>query len=178
MEVSQGRRSRYSLRVGCSAVAIWSLRITAFLVMSSPSVDLDEPVAPISTEFSCLDIAESTKKAIEAMGIEEMTPVQSAVIPAALMGKDILCTAPEGAITHIDAHTRTHARFCRDSGLGHGETLAFLVPAVELLIRSQFDALSGTGVIVIAPTRIAAIDLFEVASKLMEDLPTKTVQLV
>lgn len=42
---------------------------------------------------------------------------------------------------------------------GAGKTLAFLVPAVELLYHIHFTPRNGTGVIVICPTRELAIQV-------------------
>ena len=43
---------------------------------------------------------------------------------------------------------------------GAGKTLAFLVPAIELLCSSHFLPRNGTGVIVICPTRELAIQVY------------------
>lgn len=40
---------------------------------------------------------------------------------------------------------------------GSGKTLAFLIPAVELLVKLEWKARNGTGVIVISPTRFILI---------------------
>ena len=42
---------------------------------------------------------------------------------------------------------------------GSGKTLAFLVPAVELLHKLNFAPRNGTGVIVVCPTRELAIQV-------------------
>ncbi len=53
--------------------------------------------------------------------------------------------------------------FCYDSG----KTLAFLVPAIELLYKLKFMPRNGTGVIIIAPVRELAIQIFGVAKELL-----------
>lgn len=63
--------------------------------------------------------------------------IQAKAIPPLLMGKDVLGAARTGA----------------------GKTLAFLVPAVELLYNVQFTPRNGTGVVVICPTRELAIQV-------------------
>lgn len=42
---------------------------------------------------------------------------------------------------------------------GSGKTLAFLVPAIELLYKLNFAPRNGTGVIIICPTRELAIQV-------------------
>lgn len=51
---------------------------------------------------------------------------------------------------------------------GAGKTLAFLVPAVELLYNAQFTPLKGTGAVVICPTRELAIQTHAVAKELLK----------
>lgn len=51
---------------------------------------------------------------------------------------------------------------------GAGKTLAFLVPAVELLYNVQFTPRNGTGVVVICPTRELAIQTHAVAKELLK----------
>lgn len=63
--------------------------------------------------------------------------IQAKAIPPLLMGKDVLGAARTGA----------------------GKTLAFLIPAVELLYNVQFTPRNGTGVVVICPTRELAIQV-------------------
>jgi len=40
---------------------------------------------------------------------------------------------------------------------GSGKTLAFLIPAVELLYKTKFSHINGTGVLIITPTRELAV---------------------
>ncbi len=101
-------------------------------------------------------------KGIEEMGFKTMTPVQEKSIPPLLAGKDVLGAARTGS----------------------GKTLAFLIPAVELLHRMKFKhrngriifhsllwtltlTCSGTGIIIISPTRELALQIFGVARDLM-----------
>ena len=92
-----------------------------------------------------------------------MTSVQQKSIPVLLAGKDVLGAARTGS----------------------GKTLAFLIPAVELLHRLKFkpmngssllssylglilnNCLTGTGIIIITPTRELALQIFGVAKDLM-----------
>lgn len=63
--------------------------------------------------------------------------IQARAIPPLMMGKDVLGAARTGS----------------------GKTIAFLIPAVELLYHVRFTPRNGTGVIVICPTRELAIQV-------------------
>jgi ATP-dependent RNA helicase DDX18/HAS1 len=94
------------------------------------------------------------------MGFETMTEVQARTIPPLLAGKDVLGAARTGS----------------------GKTMAFLVPSVEMLSTLRFKpvngalrppqtrlvfemllkvlTITGTGVIIISPTRELALQIF------------------
>ncbi|CAL0327591.1 unnamed protein product [Lupinus luteus] len=95
--------------------------------------------------FESLGLSEPTYKAVMDMGFHHMTQIQARSIPPLLIGKDVLGAARTGA----------------------GKTLAFLIPAVELLHGIQFTPRSGTGVVVICPTRELAIQTHAVAKELL-----------
>lgn len=102
---------------------------------------MDAEPASSSSErvpFDTLELSDETVRAIEAMGLKTMTPIQvcffsvSAVsfsshsgqaqsIPILLTGKDVLGAARTGS----------------------GKTLAFVIPAVELLHRLKFKPMNG-----------------------------------
>ncbi|KAE9587485.1 putative RNA helicase [Lupinus albus] len=96
--------------------------------------------------FESLGLSEPTYTAIMDMGFHHMTQIQARSIPPLLIGKDVLGAARTGA----------------------GKTLAFLIPAVELLYNIQFTPRSGTGVVVICPTRELAIQTHAVAKELLK----------
>lgn len=77
--------------------------------------------------------------------LQRNTTQQAKAIPPLLAGHDLLAQAKTGS----------------------GKTLAFLVPAIELLYRAEFKPRNGTGVIVLAPTRELAIQIYSVAQELM-----------
>ncbi|KAJ2899783.1 hypothetical protein MKZ38_002796 [Zalerion maritima] len=105
------------------------------------------PIAGDEAEtFAALNLSERTSKAVDEMGFETMTAIQRRAIPPGLAGKDILGAAKTGS----------------------GKTLAFLIPAVEILSSLRFKPRNGTGVIVVAPTRELALQIFKVARELME----------
>jgi len=107
-----------------------------------------EKEAPVlrPTTFDGLGLSTNLMKAINEMGFKEMMPVQAQSIPEGLLGKDILGSAKTGS----------------------GKTLAFLIPAIELLIKTKFTSKRGTGVIVIAPTRELALQIYGVANDLLK----------
>ncbi|GAV62816.1 DEAD domain-containing protein/Helicase_C domain-containing protein/DUF4217 domain-containing protein [Cephalotus follicularis] len=99
-----------------------------------------------SESFESLGLSEPTAKAIQEMGFQFMTQIQSRAIPPLLIGKDVLGAARTGS----------------------GKTLAFLIPAVELLYNVHFTPRNGTGVVVICPTRELAIQTHAVAKDLLK----------
>ena len=103
-------------------------------------------------KFSDLELSEPTSKALQTMGFERMTKIQSKAIPALLEGKDVLGAAKTGS----------------------GKTLAFLIPAIELLSKAQFKPRNGTGVLIISPTRELALQIYGVAMELMEGYHSQT----
>jgi ATP-dependent RNA helicase DDX18/HAS1 len=117
---------------------------------SSSKVTLDgPPLASQSYErvpFSTLPLSPATLGSIQRMGFETMTEVQARTIPPLLAGKDVLGAARTGS----------------------GKTMAFLVPAVEMLHTLRFKPVNGTGVVIISPTRELALQILGVVKDLME----------
>ncbi|KAJ6842384.1 DEAD-box ATP-dependent RNA helicase 27-like isoform X1 [Iris pallida] len=99
-----------------------------------------------SDPFSKLPLSEQTMKAINEMGFENMTQIQSRAITPLLEGKDVMGAARTGS----------------------GKTLAFLIPAVELLYNIRLTARNGTGVVIICPTRELAIQTHAVSKELLK----------
>jgi ATP-dependent RNA helicase DDX18/HAS1 len=95
--------------------------------------------------FSELKVSEETLKALDNKSYKIATEIQAKCIPLAMRGKDIMGTAKTGS----------------------GKSLAFLIPAVELLFRTNFMQNQGTGVIVLTPTRELATQLYDVAKDLL-----------
>ncbi|KAH8677687.1 ATP-dependent RNA helicase-like protein has1 [Xylariales sp. PMI_506] len=101
-----------------------------------------------ATTFAELNLSERTLKAIhEEMGFKTMTEIQRRAIPPLLAGRDVLGAAKTGS----------------------GKTVAFLVPAIEMLNSLRFKPRNGTGVIVVSPTRELALQIFGVARELMKN---------
>ncbi|CAH1397380.1 unnamed protein product [Nezara viridula] len=101
-----------------------------------------------SASFSELKgkVSEETLQAIEDMGFTRMTEIQAKAIPPLLEGRDLAGNA------------RTES----------GKTLAFLIPAIELIVKLKFKPKTGTGCIIISPTRESAIQTFGVLQELMK----------
>jgi ATP-dependent RNA helicase DDX18/HAS1 len=97
--------------------------------------------------FEDLNLSDKTMKAIKKMGFEKMTQIQRHAIPPLMAGKDVLGAAKTGS----------------------GKTMAFLIPAIEILHSLRFKPRNGTGVIIVSPTRELALQIFGVARELMED---------
>ncbi|HEY7387307.1 MAG TPA: DEAD/DEAH box helicase [Bryobacteraceae bacterium] len=81
-------------------------------------------------------------------GFVEPTLVQAQAIPPALAGQDVVVTAQTGT----------------------GKTLAFLLPVIQSLAKSEGKPASGIGVLILAPTRELALQIHETARKLTQGL--------
>jgi ATP-dependent RNA helicase DDX18/HAS1 len=99
-------------------------------------------------KYQDLDICDRLKEACASMGFENLTEIQAKSIPSLLAGKDLLGQAKTGS----------------------GKTLAFLIPSIELLVRAKFKSRNGTGIIILTPTRELALQIYSVASELMEHM--------
>ncbi|KAK7208109.1 P-loop containing nucleoside triphosphate hydrolase protein [Myxozyma melibiosi] len=99
-------------------------------------------------QFHTLNISRPILRAIAALGYAAPTPVQSAVIPIALSGKDIVA----GAVT------------------GSGKTAAYMIPVLERLLYRP-KKIASTRVVVLAPTRELAIQVSDVGRKLSQYVP-------
>ena len=104
------------------------------------------------------DLHPATKRALtETLGLTTMTDIQAKTYAAALSGKDVLGRARTGT----------------------GKTIAFLLPAIERLLRTpEYDEGSMIGVVVISPTRELASQIGDEADKLLSfhrDMSTQVV---
>ena len=87
-------------------------------------------------QFSELPISAGLQQRLAHAQFTIPTPVQAQAIPHALEGKDVLATAQTGT----------------------GKTLAFLIPAMELLLKSQSKNIE---VLVLVPTRELAMQVLD-----------------
>jgi len=110
------------------------------------------PVDPLSlgVPFADLKLNKPLMQAIEHAGYKSCTPVQSAVIPAALRGKDVIGQAQTGT----------------------GKTAAFLVPFMN---RWRPHKLQGPIGLVMLPTRELAMQVANEAVKLAPSSKFRTV---
>jgi len=90
--------------------------------------------------FSELGLAPEILKAIERMGFEETSPIQSAAIPVLLEGADVV----------------------GQSQTGSGKTAAFGIPAIQLIDAS----IRAPQVLILCPTRELAVQVAEEIAKL------------
>jgi ATP-dependent RNA helicase RhlE len=86
--------------------------------------------------FTQMPVSAYTKERLAAAGFTNPTPVQSAAIPQALAGKDVLATAQTGT----------------------GKTLAFLIPIMEGMLQNSAP---GVAALVLVPTRELAMQVVE-----------------
>jgi ATP-dependent RNA helicase DeaD len=90
--------------------------------------------------FTELGLSPEILKAVDKMGFEEAAPIQSAVIPLALAGRDIV----------------------GQSATGSSKTCAFAIPAIEKID----PALKKVQVLILCPTRELAVQVSEEFAKL------------
>ena len=91
-------------------------------------------------KFAELGLTPELLKAVDKMGFEEASPVQTAVIPLVLAGRDLV----------------------GQSSTGSGKTCAFAIPAVQM----ADPASKKTQVLILCPTRELAVQVAEEVSKL------------
>ncbi len=90
--------------------------------------------------FSSLDLEPSLLEGIAVRGFEKTTPIQSAVIPIALKGHDVIG--------------------CADTGTG--KTVAFVLPILNRLLKTRADNPNDRGftrVLILAPTRELCVQI-------------------
>jgi ATP-dependent RNA helicase DeaD len=90
--------------------------------------------------FDQLGVSQDILKAVAKMGFEEASPIQTAVIPVALTGRDIV----------------------GQSSTGSGKTAAFAIPAIERVESAQ----RAVQVLILCPTRELAVQVAEETGRL------------
>ncbi|XP_072950060.1 probable ATP-dependent RNA helicase pitchoune isoform X2 [Epargyreus clarus] len=90
-------------------------------------------------------ISKPTLKAIRDMGFTHTTDIQAEVLPKALDGMDVVATAKTGS----------------------GKTLAFLIPVIEVVLKTLESSVQGTSSIIISPTRELAMQTYSVLQDLI-----------
>ena len=99
-----------------------------------------EATEPHLTHFRELGVSDAVSAVLEEQGILNPFPVQTAVIPEALRGGDVLAKSPTGS----------------------GKTLAFAIPIVERIDRD----VHGIVALVLVPTRELASQVTPMAAAL------------
>ncbi len=100
--------------------------------------------------FASLGLIDHLARAALARGYIAPTPIQSAAIPAALQGRDLLATA----------HT------------GSGKTAAFALPLLQHVQATPYVLPRKTHALVLVPTRELALQVGELIHALAQHLPT------
>ena len=99
----------------------------------------------LSLAFSAADISPEVLRAIEKMGIRDMTPVQYKTLPLMMEGRDVIGIAPTGT----------------------GKTLAFGIPMLEYVnLKDQ-----RVQELVLAPTRELSLQIAEELRNLSQFIP-------
>ena len=91
--------------------------------------------------FADLGVSQEILKAVHKLGYEEASPIQTAVIPAVLQGRDVV----------------------GQSATGSGKTAAFAIPAIEIAKA----AVHKVQVLILCPTRELAVQVAEETGKLL-----------
>ncbi|KAJ4486180.1 DEAD-domain-containing protein [Lentinula aciculospora] len=107
----------------------------------------DSEVGPADTHdsFLTMNISRPIIKSLTTLGFHHPTPIQSATIPVALLGKDIVGGAQTGS----------------------GKTAAFIIPMLErLLYREKGKKAAATRCLILVPTRELAVQCYDVGIKL------------
>ena len=108
--------------------------------MPPPQTYSDRELAPVDVSpvpFASFDVSPSLLQGMKDMGYLETRPVQSAVIPYALAGSDVLASAETGS----------------------GKTIAFVLPILHRLFNVPDQQLAGTRALILAPTRELAVQI-------------------
>ena len=100
--------------------------------------------------FDTLGLYPGLLTALTRLGFEAPTPIQTAALPAALNGQDILASAPTGS----------------------GKTLAFALPLLQSLLAAPRADAARTRGLVLVPTRELAMQVGETIKSLTQALPT------
>ena len=103
-------------------------------------------------QFTDLNLSAPLQKAIRTLGYEETTPIQSQAISPGLQGRDIVGCAQTGT----------------------GKTLAFLLPALERLLRGSTKN-KNPRIVILEPTRELVIQVAGEAKKLAARTPLRIV---
>lgn len=106
----------------------------------------DAPQSDDITSFYQMNLSRPLMKAIGILGYVHPTPIQSATIPIALLGRDI----------------------CGCAATGTGKTAAYMLPTLERLLYKPVTNESITRVLVLVPTRELGAQVYQVTKQLCQ----------
>lgn len=109
-----------------------------------------------SLKFSDFPLDHRIASALENKGLKAPTDIQAQSIPLGLLGKDVLASSKTGS----------------------GKTLAFLIPAVNRVLKVKALSKKDPRVLILAPTRELAKQVFLQLKWLTESMPVKSVLIV
>lgn len=103
-------------------------------------------------KFSEFDLSKQLHETLSELGYETATEIQAQTLPTALNGQDIIGSAKTGS----------------------GKSLAFLIPAVELLLNQtnsnkKTETNESVQILILTPTRELAMQLYNLAKDLLKD---------
>jgi len=101
---------------------------------TSAETSIETAVGP---SFDTLGLAPNLLSAVQTAGFNTPTPVQSAAIPQALAGRDLMVSSQTGS----------------------GKTAAFMLPALNRIAQQPANKGSGVQVLVLTPTRELAMQV-------------------
>src|SRR5215217_5394119 len=109
------------------------------------------PVDTVDTTFTTLGLSPEVVATIDEIGFVHPTPIQAAVIPTALTGRDVIGLAQTGS----------------------GKTAAFVLPMAEKLVHGQ-----GVRGLILSPTREIALQTKAFLDLFGEEHDLRTVCLI
>lgn len=102
-------------------------------------------------KFTDLPLDHRLQKSLQTKTFTDTTEIQTLAIPHALYGKDLIASSKTGS----------------------GKTLAFLIPAIQRVIKQKPLSKRDPRVLILAPTRELAKQVFGELKKLLQGLPYK-----
>ncbi|XP_018568100.1 probable ATP-dependent RNA helicase DDX27 [Anoplophora glabripennis] len=96
--------------------------------------------------FYQMNLSRPLLKAIQEMKFVHPTPIQSATIPVALLGRDI----------------------CGCAATGTGKTAAYMLPTIERLLYRPSGGTAVTRVLVLVPTRELGVQVYQVTKQICQ----------
>jgi superfamily II DNA/RNA helicase len=107
------------------------------LVNDDQEATIAGTISPPANAFASLGLASQLLRGLDDAGYTEPTPVQSRAIPEILAGRDLMVS----------------------SRTGSGKTAAFMLPALQRLMRASTAPGVGPRMLVLAPTRELALQV-------------------